>query len=604
MDELLNRDNGEISEEEVKNEPEETTANSEKSLDKHSDEISPNENEEKTEQSVEVQETAGESANDTAQQEETELPAEMSLEGRKTQLEEKVSAQLEKTPEAVTSAAAISEPPKPYATTNVYGYYGTGSYPAAAPSALTQQKQKMPSGAKSYIIVVAGLLVVFLFGFILECARAYDENGLFGGDLERFVDTDFDLFGKEDTDEEDDDEDDDSFGLFPFNFGDDGIIELPEDPEDFEGNDTEEDVDSDTVADGENNGADTDAVSDKITAAPDPKTVVNEKAANLVAEDQPKDIDSAEYTARKAYKRVKDSVVNVVVYAKGNVIGQEGYEQGTGTGIVISEDGYIITNSHVIEDNKEVGVEIVTTGGDKYEAVIVGFDTRTDLAVLKIDAKDLTPAVFVNSDQIEVGQDAIAVGNPGGSAYSNSLTRGCVSALNRTVPSNTLVTYIQTDAAINPGNSGGPLLNSAGQVMGITTIKIANTDYEGMGFAIPSNTVIEIANSVIAKGYVEGRVRLGIMATVYSGGVAKGIYGIEILEIQPDSPLKDTKIKAGDVIQEIDGEPVPDFSALYSRLGEYEPDSVVNLKIYRPPSPGSSGTTFEVETTLVADEGN
>ena len=119
MDELLNRDNGEISEEEVKNEPEETTANSEKSLDKHSDEISPNENEEKTEQSVEVQETAAESANDTAQQEETELPAEMSLEGRKMQLEEKVSAQLEKTPEAVTSAAAISEPPKPYATTNV-----------------------------------------------------------------------------------------------------------------------------------------------------------------------------------------------------------------------------------------------------------------------------------------------------------------------------------------------------------------------------------------------------------------------------------------------------------------------------------------------------
>lgn len=604
MDELLNRDNGEIPEGEIKSEPEETIANSERTLDKHSDEVSPNEIEEKTEQSIEVQKEEPESVSDNAQQEETELPAEMSLEGRKSQLEEKVSAQLEKAPETVSSAAAFNEPPKTSAPTSVYGYYGTGSYPTAAPSALPQKKPKMASGAKSYIIVVAGLLVVFLFGFILECVRAYDENGLFGGDLERFVDTDFDPFGKEDSDEEEDEEDDDSFGLFPFNFGDDGVIELPEDPDDFEGNDTEEDEDEDPAADGEDSEADTDVVSDEIKAAPDPKTVVNEKAAAIVAEDQPKDIDSADYTARKAYKKVKDSVVNVVVYAKSNVVGQESYEQGTGTGIIISEDGYIITNSHVIEDNKDVGVEIITTDGERYEAVIVGFDSRTDLAVLKIDADGLTPAEFVNSDQIEVGQDAIAVGNPGGSAYTNSLTRGCVSALNRTVPSNTLVTYIQTDAAINPGNSGGPLLNSAGQVMGVTTIKIANTDYEGMGFAIPSNTVIEIANSVITKGYVEGRVRLGIMATVYTGGTAKGIYGIEVLEIQPDSPLKDTKIREGDVIQEIDGEPVSDFSALYSRLGEYEPDSVVKLKIYRPPSPGSSGTTFEVETTLVADEGD
>ena len=221
---------------------------------------------------------------------------------------------------------------------------------------------------------------------------------------------------------------------------------------------------------------------------------------------------------------------------------------------------------------------------------------------MKIDDTGLTAAEFVNSDQIEVGQDAIAVGNPGGVAYSNSLTRGCVSALNRTVSANRLVPYIQTDAAINPGNSGGPLLNSAGQVMGITTIKIANTDYEGMGFAIPSNTVISIANDLIGQGYVANRVRIGIMGMTNSQDFYSNTpAGITIKEIDADSPFIGTDTRIGDIITAINGHSVENFSDLYSELGNYNPGDVVRITLYRP-SVGS-GETVDVEIELLADNG-
>lgn len=513
-----------------------------------------------------------------------EAPAEMSLEGRKAQLEEKISAEIDRQPEPApqplnqaASDAAIGQQ-----------YVSVYNAPALAPQGRVKASRPnaMPSGAKAYMILITGLAVVFLIGFVIECGRTFHSTGLFGGDLDRFLESD--PFG--DDEDEDTDATNTPFGgIFPFDFGDDDTDENDSDSID--------DSDSDLLP-----PLDSDVETKKMAQAPDSESVIDPGAANLSAKDQPKDIDSADYTARKAYKKVENSVVNVVVYTSPDYVGDESYRDGTGSGIIVSSDGYIITNSHVINDSKNMGVEIITTSGDSYVATVVGFDPRTDLAVLKINADSLTAVEFVNSDQIEVGQDAIAVGNPGGMAYSNSLTRGCVSALNRTVPTNTMVSYIQTDAAINPGNSGGPLLNSAGQVMGITTVKIANTDYEGMGFAIPANTVIEIANNLISTGYVSGRVRLGVMAGRYDDPV-NNIKGLQIKSINDDSPFKNTEVREEDIIVRINGESTPTIPALYSILAEYNPGDKVTVTLYREPSVGSAGKTFSVEIELLADEG-
>lgn len=487
----------------------------------------------------------------------------MSLEGRRVQLEEKVRG------------AAF--PQQPASTVYV---------PAAAVPQTASRPSPSAVGAKGYIAMIAAILVIFLVGFIWECVRTYKSTGMFGGDLDRFVDTDYDPFGFFGGHNDDDDSDEAS-GLFPFSFP-----------------DSDKDGDSFALPDPDSSDTDiSDADASYIKKAPDSDSVVDASSAVLKLKDQPDDIDTGEYTARYAFRQVKDSVVNVVVFSNADVIGETPYKLGTGTGIVITSNGYVITNSHVIEDKKGVGVEIILTDGRCYAATIVGYDTRTDLAVLKIDATGLSAAEFVDSSQIEVGQDAIAVGNPGGVEYSNSLTRGCVSALNRTVKSNTVVSYIQTDAAINPGNSGGPLLNSAGQIMGVTTIKIASTEYEGMGFAIPSDTVVEIANDIIAKGYVSGRVRLGITGKVYEGGILTDTYGIEIIEISSDSPLVGTEARVGDVIMSINGVETPDFASLFMQLASHEPGDEVTLGMYRPPSSGDAGKKYELKVKLIADEG-
>ena len=444
-------------------------------------------------------------------------------------------------------------------------------------------KEKMSGALKSYLIIISSITVIFLVGFIIECVNTYNNNGIFGGadgifggDFDKYLDTDYDFgfkFGKDDSDEAKKDED----------------------------TDTDKSTDSDSLFDSINK---TDSDSDEASpkAAPDASTVVNKAAATIKAADQPEDIDSAEYTAKKAFKRVENSVVNVVVY--NGEVGNEDDAASTGSGIIISEDGYIVTNSHVINDSKKYGVEIITTAGDSYIATVVGYDSRTDLAVLKINDFGLTAAEFVNSDQIEVGQDAIAVGNPGGMAYSNSLTRGCVSALNRTVSTNKMVTYIQTDAAINPGNSGGPLLNSAGQVMGITTVKIANSDYEGMGFAIPSNTVIDIVNDLIGQGYVSGRVRIGITGTVVSEDYTKGTpSGIAITSFSDDSPFEDTEAELGDIITALNGRTIKTFPELFAELNNYNPGDKATITLYRAGTGITSGKSFDVEIELMADNG-
>jgi len=466
------------------------------------------------------------------------------------------------------SGNAYSQVQNPYSS----GGYVT-DYTRGAAVKRAVPKQPLSPGVKAYLIVITSLCVIFLGLFVFECYREYTSDGAFGGDISKWFDTDYGY----------------DFGAF-------GLPDFGNDSDDKD-NKPAPDIDSDITDE-----LPKPDISD-IKSAPDAETVIDPDAKAIVAEDQPKNIDSGDYTARNAFRQVEASVVNIVVY-KGEV-GDEKTKDGTGSGIIVSEDGYILTNSHVINDSKGVGVEIITSEGKSYAATVVGFDIRTDLAIVKIDETGLTPARFVNSDQIEVGQDAIAVGSPGGVEYSHSLTRGCVSALNRTVSSNKLVNYIQTDAAINPGNSGGPLLNSAGQVMGINTIKVVNTEYEGMGFAIPSNTAIEISNDLISFGYVANRVRLGIEVSNYVSSYfsTETSSGVSIRNITDDSPLKGTDVKVGDVITAINGVQTNNFQSLFSEMGKYSPGDTVTLTILRPATAGSNRSVFKVDVTFVADNG-
>lgn len=319
-------------------------------------------------------------------------------------------------------------------------------------------------------------------------------------------------------------------------------------------------------------------------------------------ENKPKDASTnKDYTAEYAFNKVSDSVVGVVGYS-GEITSVENCES-QGSGIIISSDGYVVTNAHVIGNSKTAyTLQIVTPDGKTYNAGVVGYDSRTDIAVLKMDdAKNLKAANFGDSEKIEIGEDIIVVGNSGGLDYQNSITKGIVSAVDRKMSSSSLVKYIQTDAAINPGNSGGPIVNLYGQVVGIATAKIVSEKYEGMGFAIPSASAKEIIDTLMKKGYVEGRVKIGITGTNVTSqdasayGIPKGIM---IDEILPDGPCYGTELKPEDIITAADGKTIASFSDIYEILEGKKPGDIIKLEYYRI----SDGSTGEVEVKLAEDK--
>ncbi|MEF2918925.1 MAG: trypsin-like peptidase domain-containing protein [Acutalibacteraceae bacterium] len=318
-----------------------------------------------------------------------------------------------------------------------------------------------------------------------------------------------------------------------------------------------------------------------------------------------KDNKTKDGSAEKAYEKLSDSVVSIAVYDKGETP-DTNEPTSEGTGIIISDEGHIVTNSHVVFDDLDSNVWIITKDDEKYSAVVVGVDETTDLAVLLCQEDvEWDVAEFADSKQLKVGQEVVAIGSPGGIGYSSSITRGVVSALERQVSGNS-VAYIQTDTAMNPGNSGGPLANLNGQVVGINTIKIVDTEYEGMGFAIPSVTIKKVVNQLIKNGYVSNRVKMGIMATEISSAFAKAYdmdMGIAIESISVESPLNDTKVKENDIITKIDGKKVSNFVELYEVLDEYEPGDEVTLTIcrYDEKNP-SDNETFKVEIELIGDK--
>ncbi|MBC7088143.1 MAG: trypsin-like peptidase domain-containing protein [Tissierellales bacterium] len=261
--------------------------------------------------------------------------------------------------------------------------------------------------------------------------------------------------------------------------------------------------------------------------------------------------------------------------------------EGIGSGVIVDSNGYILTNSHVIGDGKAREINVLFENGDSHKADVIWFDPTLDLAIIKVNARNLLAAELGDSDKLEVGEIAVAIGNPLGLEFQRTVTAGVISGLHRSIQItryNVMEDLIQTDASINPGNSGGPLLNAKGQVIGINTAKIQTG--EGLGFSIPINTVKPILDNVITKGNLEP-VALGISGTdidLYErqmGVDIKAEKGVLVVEVVPNSPADKAGIKPMDVITKIGNREVNSLSALRKELYNYEKGDRVVVEINR-----------------------
>ncbi len=304
-------------------------------------------------------------------------------------------------------------------------------------------------------------------------------------------------------------------------------------------------------------------------------------------------------------EKVSPSIVGIRVTAKSTTPdfgfffgGGSQNSTAEGSGIIIKSGGYIMTNNHVIENayNANTGnlvngakIEVILPSQkDKpLSATVVGRDIRTDLAVLKVDASGLPAAELGNSDDLKIGELAVAIGNPGGLEYMGSVTVGVISGLNRTLPvvDGKEIKLIQTDAAINPGNSGGALVNSKGQVIGINTAKMAAQGFEGLGFAIPVNKAKEITDSLMQYKYVKGRPFVGISAEPrFDETFAKRNnvpVGVLVADVTPLSGAYTAGIQKNDIITKFDGQPVKNVDELNNIKNNHKPGDTVPVEIYR-----------------------
>lgn len=301
--------------------------------------------------------------------------------------------------------------------------------------------------------------------------------------------------------------------------------------------------------------------------------------------------ETAESVVEAVAKKVTPSVIGIrTTTSVMNFFGGQQEATGEGSGVIYSADGYIITNYHVISgaitsrSNSKIEVFVDNLNSESYIASVVGYNISTDLAVIKIDAKNLTPAEFTDSSTLKVGQYVITIGNPGGLEFMDSVTYGVVSGLDRVVSESSSVQLIQTDAAINPGNSGGALVNTKGQLVGINSSKIVSEEFEGMGFAIPSNKVKEICDNIISKEN-SPEPYFGIsISEKYTSEVLK-FYGFPVgavvLSVAENSPAADAGIAKGDIITEFNGTAIKEYTMLEDLMKQCSPDEVINIKIYR-----------------------
>ena len=296
-------------------------------------------------------------------------------------------------------------------------------------------------------------------------------------------------------------------------------------------------------------------------------------------------------TTEQVADLVSPSVVVItteqVVYSQWSWYGQSQVESGAGSGVVISSDGYILTCAHVVSGASNI---TVTIGDTDYPATVVGEDDTSDVAVLKIDATDLTPATVGNSDSLAVGESVLAVGNPLGE-LGGTVTSGIVSALNRSVTiqgtsSTNTMSLIQMDASVSPGNSGGGLFNMNGELVGIVNAKSSSSDAEGLGFAIPVNDAVKVAQELLENGYVTGRPYLGISyfaVTDAQTAAQLGVnaYGVYIVEVVKGGPADKAGLQAGDRIVSVDGSEVATQSDLGTLMQNHKAGDTIEITVAR-----------------------
>lgn len=336
----------------------------------------------------------------------------------------------------------------------------------------------------------------------------------------------------------------------------------------------------------------------------------------LVDNNQPASTVSGELTPQEVAKKVIPSVVCIQNYQRSNNnsmfffgggaqngdAGDEVSPVSEGSGIIATSDGYIITNAHVVEGASSL--KVILSDGTSYEAQLVGSDSITDLAVIKIDATGLQAAEFGSSGDLEVGDSVMAIGNPGGLELSSSVTQGIVSALNRQI-TNSETGYtmdcIQTDTAINPGNSGGALVNMYGQVVGINSSKIVAEGYEGLGFAIPIDDAQSVISNLKEYGYVKDRAVLGITGQ-YLDSMSARFYGLTsgmyVASISNES-VSNAGITQGCIITKIDDTNITSSSTITSYVSKLKPGDKVTLTVVND----LTGRTFTADVTLVQASG-
>ena len=335
--------------------------------------------------------------------------------------------------------------------------------------------------------------------------------------------------------------------------------------------------------------------------ATDTKAVAVTKAAHTEAspnqpESNAKISDARNTPAVRVARTVGPAVVGITNKAVAiDFFNRPVETEGVGSGVIFKSDGYIITNNHVIAGAKEIIVSL--SDGNTVSGKLIGTDEMTDIAVVKVEAKDLPVATLGNSDEVVVGEPAIAIGNPMGLEFQGSVTVGVISALNRTLDLNDRrVKLFQTDAAISPGNSGGALVNADGEVIGINSAKLATNGVEGMGFAIPINTVKTIVDELMTKGYV-ARPYLGVTIFDkptaarygYQLSIDKGVY---VFQVAIDSPSGRAGFQRGDIILSIDGKEVNSVADVRNEVSAHKVGDKVKILLDR------EGRQETVEVTL------
>ena len=343
----------------------------------------------------------------------------------------------------------------------------------------------------------------------------------------------------------------------------------------------------------------------------------NSNVDELVTEESPEAVGKKggkdELTPKEIYRKVLESSVGILVYNKSDSLASEG------TGVLFREDNddkytYIVTCAHVISGSN--GTVMAQLHDEKqYKAEIVGFDTRTDIGVLRIEESGLKLAEIGDSSKLAVGDSIYAIGNPGGVEFANSFTGGMISALDRPVNSSSsgyTMECIQHTAAINPGNSGGALVNVFGQVVGINSMKIVDDEYEGMGFSVPSSVFVDIVNNIIVNGYVANRPKLGITYVAAQNYNSYGMFialkdlpkgAIVIYSIADDSSLAGTEAQEGDMIVAVNGKNLEDSSYLPELIEKSSVGDTVTLSLIRI-NRDYTYKEFDVKVTLVEDRGD